>query len=101
MIAPGSSAEPPRTTRIARQWYPARQADLPAMGMPAEQHIEAHMRRMPVDFGGVGQENRGRLRGDSLTGFLQIVGAVIMGIINPRQVDRLSTTGQRHGLVQP
>ncbi len=55
MIAPRAIAEGAGGVGIEHDGPPARQADLPAVGMPAQHGIETRIGGVPVHFRGMGQ----------------------------------------------
>ncbi len=57
MVPPGARAQSPGQDRIERYGNAAGQADLPAMGVTAQEQVEAGMSSLAVDLGGVRKQN--------------------------------------------
>ena len=66
----------------------ARQANLPAVRMSAQHQVEAGVRGLPVDFGGVGQQDSDVAGWNILSRFFDVVGAT-KNARRPPQRDRL------------
>ena len=66
----------------------ARQADLPAVRMSAQHQVEAGVRGLPVDFGGVRQQDRDLAGWNILSRFFDVVGAIKMRVVHPSEIDR-------------
>jgi len=57
MIFPRARSEAARQNRTEREGDRARQTNLPAMGVAAQQQIETGMGRLPINFWRVRQQN--------------------------------------------
>jgi len=70
------------------------------MRMPAEQQVEIGMRRLPVDLGRMRQQDRKFAAGKARRGLFDVVGAVVVSIVDPDQMDVLVTAFEGFGLVE-
>src|ERR1700722_20673110 len=66
----------------------ARQANLPAVRMSAQHQVEAGARGLPVDFGGVRQQDRDVAGWNIFSRFFDVVGAIEMRVVHPSEINR-------------
>src|SRR3954453_16192562 len=88
-VMPGAGAHRSRQYRFQPDRKPAGQAELAAMRMPAQHHIEMFPRSLLVDFGRMRQQNRKRVLGNLRRGLPDIVGPVEMRVVDPGEIDGL------------
>ena len=69
------------------------------MGVAAQQQVEVGVRRLTINLGRMRQQNREFAIWDLRGRFLDIVHAVVMGVVDPGEVQNLTVAQQRLGLV--
>jgi hypothetical protein len=99
VVPPRALSEPPRQHGVERDRNAARQADLAAVRVAAQEKIESGVRRLAVDLGRVGQKDRVGLERDRGGGLLDVVGAVEMRVIDAGDVNLVATALNRDALV--
>jgi hypothetical protein len=78
----------------------SRQADLAAMGMPAEIKPGPGSDRFGNDFGGMCQEDFECIRRDSGAGCSEVMSPVEVGVVDTEEVQRLSLATNRQGFIE-
>src|ERR1700733_3705871 len=87
-MPPCSSAESARQIGFEQDKNAAWQANLPAVRMSTQHQVEASTRGLPVDFGGVRQQDRDLAGWNILSRFFDVVGAIKMRVVHPSKIDR-------------
>ena len=90
----------PRQNRIQRNRNRTGQANLASVGVAAEEQFEISVRRLAVDFRSMRKQDGKFVVRNIGRGILNIVGPVVMGVINAGQVDTLTVTDDHLGFVQ-
>ena len=87
-MSPCASAESARQIGFKQDRNAAGQANLPAMRVSAQHQIEAGVRRLPVDFRSVREQDRNATMRDLRRRFFDVVGPVEMRVVDPREINR-------------
>ena len=91
MVPPGARPQGSWQDGAERQGNAPWQANLPAMGVTADQHIEICMSGLPINLRCVRHEHRELLMRNAFCCLLDIVGSVEVGIINPHKMNVVPT----------
>ena len=85
-IFPGPGAHVSGKLGIECEWDATWQANLPAMGMAADQHGEAHVSGLLVDFGAVRKQDGKFATRDTIRYLLDTCDLIEVGIVNAGEV---------------
>src|SRR5512132_4360740 len=95
MILPRPPAHVPRQYGIQGDRDGTGKTDLTSMGMATQQHIEIGVGRLAIDLRRMGKEN-GKLAVRELRcGLFDIVDAIVVSIVDPRQMNALIPANDR------
>jgi hypothetical protein len=86
-MSPCASAESARQIGFEQDRNAAGQADLPAVRMSAQHQGETSVRGLPVDFRSVREQDRDIPLGNLRSRFFDVVGAIKMRVVDPREID--------------
>ena len=86
-MSPCASAESAGQIGFEQDRNAAGQADLPAVRMSAQHQGETGVRGLPVDFRSVREQDRDITLGNLRRRFFDIVGAIKMRVVDPREID--------------
>src|SRR6476660_9280982 len=100
MIFPSAGAHGARQNRIKRDRDAAREADLPTMGVAAQQEIEFGISRLPIHFRCVRDQNRKLVEGYRGSCLLDVVHSVEMSIIDASEIKVLAAALNNFALVE-
>ena len=100
VMLPWTSGHAPGEYRLKHQRNRARQTNLPTMRMPGHQEIKIRMCSLAVDFGRVRKQNRKLVMWNFAGGFFKILDAIVVGVVDARQMNPLMTSPDRHRFIQ-
>src|SRR5579859_413469 len=70
------------------------------MSMSAQHDLKVCVGRLPVDLRSMGKQNRHACRWNRRGSLLDIIGAVVVGIVNPGQIDLLVPADNLFGFIE-
>src|SRR5512132_683043 len=95
MILPRSGAHMPRQYGVQSERDGTGKTDLTSVGMATQQHIEIGMGGLAIDFGRMGKENRKLVVRELGRNLFDVVGAIVVSIVDADQMDALIPANDR------
>ena len=90
-MSPCASAESARQIGFKQDRNATRQANLPTMRMSAQHQVEAGVGGLPINFRSVRKQDRDSTMWNIRRRFFDVVCAIEMCVVDPREVDRTPT----------
>ena len=99
-MSPCASAERARQIGSKQDWNPARQANLPPVRMSAQHEVKPGVGGLLVDLWSVREQDGDTTVWNVCGRFFDVVGAVEMRVLHPREIDRSRAGAYGDGLVE-
>src|SRR5262249_54932740 len=99
-MAPRAGAEPPRHRRLERDRNSARQANLAAVGVAAQQQIESGLGRLAKDLRRMREQDGKVIARNAGGGLADVVHAIEVRVVDAGKMNALSPALDRHAFVE-